>query len=78
MPFGYTLQRTDGKTNWRLIRRVFYTLLIVWAFCVRLAGIDPLNLASLITVAWLLDAIFFVAFCILVWHVIESREKSTS
>ena len=72
---GFEITRADGKTNWQNLRRLLYTVLIVWAFSVRLFHIDPFNLAALYVVAWLLDSVFFVAFCILIYHVIETAQK---
>lgn len=75
---GLKWEDNGVKVDWRTRRRVLYTALIVWAFAVRGFKIDPFGLAAMIPLAWVMDVLFIVAFAILVWHLIQSREKIAS
>jgi len=65
----FTITRTDGKTDWQLLRRIFYVTLVVWVFAVKVANIDPFGLAAAMPVMWVMDVIAIVAIYLFVWHV---------
>lgn len=52
-----TKQVNVPDVSWSYIRRLAYTILVVWVISVRFAGIDPMGLRSLITIAWLMDVL---------------------
>ncbi len=66
---GLKWERGDGKTDWQFLRRCLYTAIVVWVFSVRVMHIDPLGLAQLYVVAWLMDVVSIVAIWLFVWHV---------
>ncbi len=63
-----TKQVNVPDVSWSYIRRLAYTILVVWVISVRFAGIDPMGLKSLITIAWILDVLSLVAIWLVVWH----------
>jgi hypothetical protein len=62
--------------SWSYIRRLAYTILVVWVISVRVAGIDPMGLKSLITIAWLMDVLSLAAIWLVVWHFWELRPQA--
>lgn len=73
---GIEIKRTDGKTDWQLLRRILYVAIVVWAVSVRLLGIDPFGLAKLYVVAWLMDVICIVALWLFVWHIMWPNRRA--
>ncbi len=70
-----TKQVNVPDVSWSYIRRLAYTVLVVWVFSVRFAGIDPMGLRSLITIAWLMDVLSLAAIWLVVWHFWELRPQ---
>lgn len=66
---------TVPDVSWSYIRRVFYTLLVVWVFSVRVANIDPFGFSHLVTIAWLMDVLSLAAIWLVVWHFWELRPR---
>ena len=73
-----TKQVHGPDVSWSYIRRLAYTIQVVWVISVRVAGIDPFGLKSLITVAWVLDVLAIWATWLVVWHFWELRPQAKS
>jgi len=70
-----TKQVNVPDVSWSYIRRLAYTILVVWVISVRVAGVDPFGLAKLVTIAWFLDVLTLVAIWLCVWHFWEMRPQ---
>lgn len=74
---GEVVLKTPDSFGWELVRRVFYTGLVVWAIVVRMMKVDPFDdlLAGTITLGTLFDGIVVWAMWILVWHLWSLRPR---